>query len=84
MGIQTNNDFKREYKLLMDNAGIHHGNMTNNISEADFASHMNIYYFDFTPDLCNPTHHHTTKTGYIDIDLGFRNSLTNSIYMIHY
>ncbi len=77
-------DFKREYRLFMDNAGIHHGNMTNNISEADFASHMNFYPFDFTPDRCNSVHHHTTKTGHIDIDLGFGKALATSIYMILY
>lgn len=77
-------DFKREYRLFLDNTGIHHGNMTIDISEEKFASSCNLYPFDFTPDLCNSYHHHSTKTGHIDIDLGFKKALTTSIYMIVY
>ncbi len=80
----SDGDYKREYRLLMDNTGIHHSNMTIDITEADFTSHLNFYPFDFTPDLCNSVHHHATKTGHIDVELGFKTALTHSIYMIVY
>lgn len=80
----SDDDFKREYRLLMDNIGIHHSNMTIDIGEADYASHLNFYPFDFTPDLCNSVHHHASKIGHIDVELGFKTALANSIYMVVY
>lgn len=80
----SDGNYKREYRMLMDNTGIHHGNMTIDISEKEFVSHCNFYPFDFTPDLCNSVHHHSTKTGSIDVDVGFKTALTNSIYMVVY
>lgn len=77
-------NYLREYRMLFDHTGIHHGNMTNNITQKQFRKIYNFYPFDFSPELCNSAHHHATKTGHIDIELGFKKALQDSIYMILY
>jgi hypothetical protein len=80
---ETSN-YLREYQFLFQNTGIHHGNMTNNISQVAFRNNYNFYPFDFSPELCNSAHHHARKSGHIDIELGFKTALNSSIYMILY
>lgn len=77
-------DYKREYRMLLDNTGIHHGNMTSDITEEEFVHNCNFYPFDFTPDLCNSVHHHSISTGNIDIEICFQSPTTHGIYMIVY
>lgn len=77
-------DYKREYRRLFDHTGIHHGNMTIDITEKQFVNNCNFYPFDFSPDLCNSFHQHVSNAGHIDIELGFKKPLANTIYMIIY
>lgn len=77
-------DFMREYRNLFDHGGCHHSNNTINIGMKEFKNNSNFYLFDFTPDLCNSFHHHTTKHGHIDIELGWSSPLASNIYMIVY
>lgn len=77
-------DFKREYRMLMDNTGIHHGNNTIDITEEQFVSSTNLYPFDFSSDLCNSAHHHGNKTGYLDLEVGFGTPLAHPLYAIVY
>ncbi len=77
-------DFLREYRNLMDHGGVQHGNNTIAISPKEFVSNSNFYIYDFSPDLCNSYHHHTTKHGHIDVEVGWSSPLTNNIYMLVY
>lgn len=77
-------DFLREYRNLMDHGGVQHGNNTIAISPKEFVSNSNFYVYDFSPDLCNSFHHHTTKHGHIDVEVGWSSSLGNNIYMLVY
>ena len=79
-----NGDFMREYRNLMDHGGVQHGNNAIAIGKNEFATNSNFYVFDFTPDLCNSYHHHATKHGHIDIEVGWASSLANNIYMLVY
>jgi len=77
-------DYKREFRLLYDNTGIHHGNLTIDITEEEFVNNQCFYVFDFTPDLCNSFHLHLMGNGHIDVELGFKSELENNLYMIMY
>lgn len=79
-----NNKYIREYNNLFDHGGCQHSNNCINIGYKEFKSNSNFYIFDFTPDLCNSYHPHTTKYGYIDIELGWSKALPSNIYMIVY
>lgn len=74
----------REYRWFMDNCGIQHENETNGITYDDFVNNTAIWNFDLTPDLCNSFHLHETKTGSIDVSLGFKTAPTKPLYMIVY
>jgi hypothetical protein len=74
----------REYRWFMDNCGIQHENETNGITYDDFTNNSCIWNFDLTPDLCNSFHLHETKTGSMDVSLGFKTAPTAPLYMIVY
>jgi hypothetical protein len=74
----------REYRWFMDNSGIQHENETNGITYSDFVYNTNIWNFDLTPDLCNSFHLHETKTGSMDVSVGFKTAPANPLYMIVY
>jgi hypothetical protein len=74
----------REYRWFMDNCGIQHENETNGITYEDFVSNTCIWNFDLTPDLCNSFHLHETKTGSMDVSIGFKTGPTSPLYMIVY
>jgi hypothetical protein len=78
------NKFTREYRQLFDHTGIHHGNLTNNISQNQWKSIYNFYPYDFSADLNNSAIQQSSKLGYIDVDIGFKKALGHSIYMIVY
>jgi hypothetical protein len=74
----------REYRWFMDNCGIQHENETNGITYYDYVSNSNFWNFDLTPDLCNSFHLHETKTGSMDVTIGFKTALAKPLYMIVY
>ena len=74
----------REYRWFLDNCGIQHENETNGISFEEYVSNTCLWNFDLTPDLCNSFHLHETKTGSMDVTVGFKTALVKPIYMIVY
>jgi hypothetical protein len=80
----TTGDYIREYRNLFDHGGCQHSNNCINIGFKEFKTNSNFYLFDFTPDLCNSFHHHATKHGHIDVELGWSTPLASNIYMIIY
>jgi hypothetical protein len=74
----------REYRWFMDNCGIQHENETNGITYDDFINNSCFWNFDLTPDLCNSFHLHETKSGSIDVSIGFKTAPANPLYMIVY
>jgi hypothetical protein len=78
------NNAIREYRWFMDNCGIQHENETNGITYSDFVNNTNIWNFDLTPDLCNSFHLHETRTGSMDVSIGFKTAPTSPLYMIVY
>jgi hypothetical protein len=74
----------REYRWFMDNCGIQHENETNGITYDDFVNNSCIWNFDLTPDLCNSFHLHETKTGSMDVSIGFKTGPAYPLYMIVY
>jgi hypothetical protein len=73
-----------EYRWFMDNCGIQHENETNGITYEDFVNNTAIWNFDLTADLCNSFHLHETKTGSMDVTIGFKAPTTTNLYMIVY
>ena len=74
----------REYRWFLDNIGIAHDNETNGITPEEWAANSCFWAFDLTPDLCNSFHLHPTETGYIDLDIAFKEALPKNIEMICY
>jgi hypothetical protein len=74
----------REYRWFLDNCGIHHKNESNGITYDDFVNNTTIWNFDLTPDLCNSFHLHETKTGSMDVTVGFKTAPSKPLYMIVY
>lgn len=74
----------REYRWFLDNCGIQHENETNGISFKEYCNNTCLWNFDLTPDLCNSFHLHETKTGSMDVTVGFKTELAKPIYMIVY
>jgi hypothetical protein len=74
----------REYRWFLDNCGIQHENETNGILYKDYVSNSCFWNFDLTPDLCNSFHLHETKTGSMDVTIGFKTAPNKPLYMIVY
>jgi hypothetical protein len=78
----ANGNCKREYRWFLDNCGITHENESNGITFKDFQNGSTFFCFDLTPDLCNSFHQHKTKSGSMDINLGFSAATTLNIHML--
>ena len=74
----------REYRHFMDNLGIGHENIGNNISFADYVSNTAMFSYDFTPDLCNSYHDHPDSSGAVNLDLRFKTALPHNVTVIIY
>lgn len=75
-------DCVREYRWFLDNCGISHENESNFISLEEFKNGSTFFAFDLTPDLCNSFHQHKTRSGSMDLNVGFKNPTAQSIQMI--
>jgi hypothetical protein len=73
-----------EYRWFMDNCGIQHENESNGITYDDFVNNTAIWNFDLTADWCNSFHLHETKTGSMDVTVGFSTAPASPLYMIVY
>lgn len=78
----TDGNCVREYRWFLDNSGISHENETNGISLEEFKKGSTFFSFDLTPDLCNSFHQHKTKSGSLDINIGFKTPTAQAINMI--
>jgi hypothetical protein len=74
----------REYRHFLDNVGISHENESNCIDLERFKTNSTIFAYDLSGDLCNGFHKHPPSSGFIDIELHFKNALTENITVIVY
>jgi hypothetical protein len=72
----------REYRHLLDNLGIYHENESNMIDFEMYKNNTSLFAYDLTPDLCNSYHNHIENSGFINLDLQFKNALTENITLI--
>jgi len=72
-----------EYTRFLDNIGMHQMH-TNGISLEDFKSNTCLFCYDLSPDLCNSFYKHPVERGIVDIDISFKNALTQNIYLVLY
>ena len=72
----------REYRHFLDNLGIYHENESNMIDFDTFKSNMALFCFDLSPDHCNSYHHHIDQSGFVNLDLQFKEPLAQNITAI--
>jgi len=72
----------REYRHFLDNIGIGHENESNNIDLDTYVNNSAFFAYDFSPDLCNNYHQHFDKSGYVNLDLQFKQALAQNITVI--
>lgn len=81
------NKFVREYRHMIDSCGISHENISNGLTLDKFKKGSFFTIFDLTPDQCNSFHNHASilqSTVNIDLDVGFKEALTNPITALIY
>lgn len=78
------NHFAREYRWFLDNIGVSHDNETNWIIQEEYLHNSNFWAFDLSPDLCNGFRLHETKSGNMDLSLGFKTEPAENLHMIVY
>ena len=71
----------RVFRDFNDNVGIAYENHSNMVDMNSYKTNSFILAFDFSPDKCNGFHTHMPKTGVIDIELRFKNTLSKPIYV---
>ena len=74
----------REYRHFIDSIGIGHENEGNGITFKQWKTAKNLWVYDFSPDLCNSYHTHTSESGYIDLDLAFSSTLSKTAILLVY
>jgi len=74
----------REYRWFMDNIGVLHGDQTNGITFDEFKTNSTFFCFDLSPDLCNNYHMHGSIQGSMDLQIGFKNALTENVMTVFY
>jgi len=72
-----------QYKYMLDNTGLKTF-VSNGITYEDFLSNSVCFAYDLTPDQCNSYQSHGSETGNVDIQLGFKTALTESVQLIVY
>ena len=78
-----NNDAIREYRWLLDNLGQYHIR-SNGLTYEEFKSNSNFYVFDMSPDLCNNFEFHGNVQSTVDLQVGFKESLTENVTCLIY
>ena len=74
--------FMREYNHLLMNTGKFRVNHGNSISPELFENGLTLFAMDFSPDLCHRFHRHAGKTGSLELDLQWKNALTEGVTII--
>ena len=78
----ANGRYSRTYMHLFQNTGKYRVNAGNGISAEEFATNKFLIPFDLTPDQCNNFHNHASRTGVIDLELGWGVATTQAISVI--
>ena len=73
----------RGYHWMFANTGSTDSDRGNLVSWAAFKDGCFIVPFDLTPDRCNRQHDHQPEVGFIDLELEFRASLPEPIYVFY-
>ena len=73
----------REYKWFLNNIGCF-GQESVDIGYHDFLNNSFIYAFDLSPDLCNAYYLHGNETGTFDLEIAFKEPLTENVNCIVY
>jgi len=74
----------REYRHFLDNIGVGTDNVGFNVCFKRYLANMSVFTYDFSPDLCNGYHDHPDNSGYVSLDLRFKNPLPENITVIIY
>ena len=77
-----NKMYMREYRNLFDATGISACDMGSIISPKHFAEGSTFFAFDLTPDECAGRHLHTRDTGWLDVEMQFKNALVKSVNVL--
>lgn len=72
----------REYRHFLDNLGIYHENESNMITFDQYKSNTALFCYDLSPDHCNSYHHHIEQSGFVNLDLQFKNALAQNITVV--
>ena len=79
----TNGSAIEQYKNMLDNTGLK-SFISNGITFEDFVSNSVCFAYDLTPDKCNSYQSHGSETGNVDIQLGFKDGLTEAVQLMVY
>jgi len=77
-------NYAREYRHFFDNLGMFHENETNWITKTEFMNNSCFWPFDLTPCPCNGFHNHEVKRGCLDLTLGFKTNIAETLYLFVY
>jgi hypothetical protein len=80
----TTGKFTREYQLLLDNTGVLHHDCAFSITALKFKFNSCFFVFDFSPDSCNGFHNHETKKALCDLELVFKEEVSENVQVIVY
>ena len=75
-------DYAIAYRRFQDEIGVRTNNIGNAITAKEWASHFNIYPFDFSPDKCLGYHDHLDLSGNLDFVVRFKTVTTKVLSMI--
>ena len=76
--------YAKEYASLFLNTGMWRGDRASSISYERYKKGSTFFVFDLSPDLCNNSHFHETRSGVIDLELQWKSELTNPITLLIY
>jgi hypothetical protein len=77
-----NNLFVREYRDVFDNIGVSHDDIGNCLTPSLYKGGLFFLAWDLSPDMCNGYHCHPKRTGHIDLELGFKAALTETLNVL--
>jgi hypothetical protein len=74
-----NKDVLKAYKHMFNNLGIKNSNAPCLVTFEDFCQGTTIFPFDLTPDKCSSFHSHEKQSGNIELDIRFKEALSQGI-----
>lgn len=76
--------FSRSYNSIFTGTGIHHENESLSITPQLFKQGCTLFVWDLTPDLCGSDHLHPRKQGTLNLELRWKEALSETINVIIY